>query len=218
LLFKNMGRVVTALKTQKRNPNRVNVHLDGEYAFGLSRIVAAWLTVGREMTDGEIEKLRQDDGYEEAAQVAIRYIAYKPRTTAEVRKRLQDAKYPESAIEHTITRFTETGLINDGQYARDWVEDRQVFHPRSTRQMGYELRQKGVAREDIEAALAEAGDDDQMAYQLASQKIDRYDSLDSNEFRRKLGGLLARRGFSYETVTRVINRLWSERETGITQD
>ncbi len=70
----------------------------------------------------------------------------------------------------------------------------------------------------IEAALAEVVDDDQMAYQLASQKINRYDSLDFNEFRSRLGGMLSRRGFSYETVTRVVNRLWSERKAGITQD
>ena len=34
---------ITALTVQKKNPNRVNVHLDGEFAFGLARIVAAWL-------------------------------------------------------------------------------------------------------------------------------------------------------------------------------
>ncbi len=70
MLFNNMGRVVTALEAQKRNPNRVNVHLDGGYAFSLSRIVAAWLSVGRDMSDPEIEKLQQDDSFEQAAQVA----------------------------------------------------------------------------------------------------------------------------------------------------
>ena len=217
-MFNNMGRVVTALEVQKRNPNRVNVHLDGGYAFSLSRIVAAWLSVGRDLSDPEVEKLQQDENFEQAAQVALKYIAYKSRTSAEVRKRLQEAKYPEFVIEHTISRFTQNGLINDGQYARDWVGDRQVFHPRSARQMEFELRRKGVQREEIEAALSEVVDDEQMAYQLACQKINRYDSLDFKEFRSRLGGMLSRRGFSYETVTRVINRMWSERKTGITQD
>jgi regulatory protein len=218
LLFNNMGRIITAMEAQKRNPNRVNVHLDGVYAFSLSRIVAAWLTVGREMSDAEIGELQKDDDNEEASQVALRFIAYKPRTTAEVRKRLLESKFPESTIEHTISRFTQTGLINDGQFARDWVGDRQIFHPRSARQMDFELRRKGVGREDIEAALAKVTDDDELAYQLASQKIHRYNSLDLPEFRSRLSGMLARRGFSYETVTRVVNRLWSERITGITQD
>jgi regulatory protein len=213
-----MGRVVTALEAQKRNPNRVNVYLDGGYAFSLARIVAAWLSVGRDLSDPEIDKLQQDESFEQAGQVAQKYIAFKPRTSAEVRKRLQDAQIPDFAIEHTISRFIQNGLINDGQFARDWVGVRQVFHPRSARQMDYELRRKGIQREEIEAALAEVVDDDQMAYALASQKINRYDSLDFNEFRSRLGGMLSRRGFSYETVARVVNRLWTERKNSITQE
>jgi len=206
-----MGRVITTLEAQKRNSARLNVHLDGVYAFSLARIVAAWLSVGRELSDEEIEALRREDSFEEAARVALRFIAYKPRTTAELRKRLIDGKLSEKAIEHTILRFIETGLINDGQYARDWVDNRQVFHPRSTRMIEYELRRKGVVNADIEAALADVSDDDQMAYQLANQKINRYANLDLPEFRSKLGGYLARRGFSYEVIARVVNRLWSER-------
>ena len=211
MLFKTMGRVITTLEAQKRNSARLNVHLDGVYAFSLARIVAAWLSVGRELSDEEIEALRREDSFEEAARVALRFIAYKPRTTAELRKRLIDGKLSEKAIEHTILRFIETGLINDGQYARDWVDNRQVFHPRSTRMIEYELRRKGVVNADIEAALADVSDDDQMAYQLANQKINRYANLDLPEFRSKLGGYLARRGFSYEVIARVVNRLWSER-------
>ncbi|MGA9398849.1 MAG: RecX family transcriptional regulator [Anaerolineaceae bacterium] len=211
MLFNTMGRFITALETQKRNSARVNVHLDGVYAFSLARIVAAWLTVGRELSDEEIEALRREDSFEEAARVAMRFIAYKPRTITELRKRLIDGKLPEQVVEHTISRFTATGLINDGQYARDWVNNRQVLHPRSTRMIDYELRRKGVAEADIEAALADVSDDDQMAYQLANQKIDRYAKLDLPEFRSKLGGYLARRGFSYEVIARVVNRLWSER-------
>jgi regulatory protein len=142
--------------------------------------------------------------------VALRFIAYKPRTTAELRKRLTDGKHSEEAIEHTLARFIETGLINDEKYARDWVDHRQAFHPRSSRMIDYELRHKGVAKADIDAALASAGDDDQMAYQLATQKIDRYKDLEMPEFRNKLGGYLARRGFSYEVIARVVNRIWSE--------
>jgi regulatory protein len=217
LLFKDMGRVITALQAQKRNTGRVNVHLDGVYAFSLARIVAAWLSVGRELSDAEIEELQQDDSLEAAAQAALRYIAYKPRTSSEVRSRLAERKLPEAVIEHTISRFTQTGLINDGQYARDWVEARQVFHPRSTRMMDYELRRKGIDRQEIEAALADANDDDQLAYQLARQKIGRLESLDFPKFKTRLGGLLTRHGFSYEVVTRIVNRLWSERKTETTQ-
>ena len=50
-----MDQKITALKAQKRNPNRINVYLDGIFAFGLARVVAAWLQVGQTLSDEKIE-------------------------------------------------------------------------------------------------------------------------------------------------------------------
>jgi hypothetical protein len=54
-----MTREVTALKAQKKNPNRINVYLDGEFAFGLARIVAAWLTIGQHLSEVDIDRLKR---------------------------------------------------------------------------------------------------------------------------------------------------------------
>jgi regulatory protein len=61
-----MGRTVTAIKAQKRNKDRVSVYLDGEYAFGLARIVAAWLHVGQELSEEKIVLLTSQDEVEAA--------------------------------------------------------------------------------------------------------------------------------------------------------
>ena len=61
---------ITALVVQKRNPNRVNVHLDGEYAFGLARIVAVWLRVGQELDEEKLKRLQVEDARERAVQQA----------------------------------------------------------------------------------------------------------------------------------------------------
>ena len=59
-----MGRKVTALKKQKRNAQRINVYLDGEFAFGLSRYAAAWLQVGQELSPEKIQELQEVDAQE----------------------------------------------------------------------------------------------------------------------------------------------------------
>src|SRR5210317_1123984 len=68
---------ITALTIQKRNPNRVNVHLDGEFAFGLARITAAWLRVGQELTPEKIALLKEEDAAEVALQRAFRFLSYR---------------------------------------------------------------------------------------------------------------------------------------------
>ena len=76
---------ITALQVQKRNPNRVNVHLDGEYAFGLARIVAAWLKVGQTLEEEKISELQADDARERAMQQAMLFLSYRARSEKEIR-------------------------------------------------------------------------------------------------------------------------------------
>jgi len=73
-----MMHTITALTLQKRNRQRVSVFLDGEYSFGLARIVAAWLEVGQELSDEKIAQLRAEDEREVAYQRALRLIQYRP--------------------------------------------------------------------------------------------------------------------------------------------
>ncbi|HOG79782.1 MAG TPA: hypothetical protein PK454_08510, partial [Anaerolineaceae bacterium] len=66
-----MDQKITALKVQKRNPNRVNVYLDGDFAFGLARVVAAWLQIGQILTPEKITSLQAQDTHEVAYQKAL---------------------------------------------------------------------------------------------------------------------------------------------------
>jgi regulatory protein len=109
---------ITALVVQKRNPNRVNVHLDGEFAFGLARIVAAWLRVGQELPDEKIEQLQAEDARERAFQQAMLFLSYRARSESEIRQNLRKHEIPELVIEQTLERLRQDGLANDNQFAR----------------------------------------------------------------------------------------------------
>jgi regulatory protein len=200
---------ITALEVQKRNPNRVNVHLDGEFAFGLARIVAAWLRVGQELSDEKIEQLQAEDARERAFQQAMLFLSYRARSESEIRQNLRKHEIPEPVIEQTLERLRQDGLANDHQFARAWVENRSVFRPRSRRLMAMELRQKGLNEEAVSSAVASV-DDESLAYEAAQKKVARYRSLEWNEFRKKLSDFLARRGFSYSVIAPVVTRIWDE--------
>jgi len=88
-----MEREITAIKAQKRNHQRVSIYLDGEFAFGLSRFVAAWLKPGRMLSDGDIERLQNEDTYEIAFQKALQFINHRPRSVEETRRRLLGKRF-----------------------------------------------------------------------------------------------------------------------------
>ncbi|HEX2979404.1 MAG TPA: RecX family transcriptional regulator [Anaerolineaceae bacterium] len=205
-----MARKITRLSVQKKNPNRVNVYLDGEYAFGLARIVAAWLSVGQELTDEKIEEYQRQDVKEVAYQTALRLLSYRARTETELRQRLERKGHSEEVIEQTMERLHANGLINDHQFAQDWVDNQSNFRPRGRRLLRMELRQKGVDDSAISNALSDAQDEAELAYQAAQRPAKRLAGLPWLEFRQKLSQSLARRGFTYDTIAPTVSRLWAE--------
>jgi regulatory protein len=200
---------ITALVVQKRNPNRVNIHLDGEFAFGLARIVAAWLRVGQELSEEKIEQLQAEDARERAFQQAMLFLSYRARSESEIRQNLRKHEIPDPVIEQTLERLRQGGLANDNQFAQAWVENRSTFRPRSRRMMAMELRQKGLNDEAVSSAVANV-DDEALAYEAAQKRVARYKGLEWNEFRKKLSDFLARRGFSYSVIAPVVTRMWNE--------
>jgi len=200
---------ITALEIQKRHPNRVNVHLDGEFAFGLARIVAAWLKVGSELDEKKIEQLQVEDARERAIQQALLFLSYRARSESEIRQNLRKHEIPENVIEQTLERLRQDGLANDGQFAQAWVENRSAFRPRSRRMMAMELRQKGIDEESSTAALEQI-DDESLAYEAVQKRATRFKDLEWNDYRKKLSEFLARRGFSYSVIAPVVTRLWNE--------
>ncbi|HJS20145.1 MAG TPA: RecX family transcriptional regulator [Anaerolineales bacterium] len=205
-------RKITAIEVQRRTPNRVNIHLDGEFAFGLARIVAAWLRVGQELSEEKIEELQAADARERAFQQAMLFLSYRARSESEIRRNLRKHEIPETVIEQTLERLRQDGLANDTEFASAWVENRNTFRPRSRRMMALELRQKGLDDEAIQSAV-ENVDDEASAYEAAQKRAVRFKGLEWNDFRRKLSEFLARRGFSYSVIAPVVTRVWNELHT-----
>jgi len=207
-------RKITAIKAQRKNPQRVSVFLDGEFAFGLSRSVAAWLKVGQTLSEEKIESLLDADRREKAWQQALLYLSYRPRSLAEIRQNLRKHDYPESVIEETLERLRQNRFADDESFARAWIENRNAFRPRSARALRRELRQKGIAEEIIQPALETLADDEKAAYEAGLKKARKLASLEWQPFRKKLGDFLARRGFSYAIIAPLLPKLWEETHTG----
>jgi regulatory protein len=200
---------ITAISVQKKNPNRVNIYLDGEFAFGVARITAAWLKNGDELSDEKIAKLLAEDSREWAYQQALLFLSYRARSEKEIRQNLRKHEMPEEVIEETIEKLRKAGLANDNEFAQAWVENRSTFRPRSRRALSMELRQKGLDDETVQSAVSGV-DEEALAYEAAQKRLGRVEGLEWNEFRKKLSEFLARRGFPYSVIAPIVTRLWSE--------
>lgn len=204
-----MAGQITALKVQSRNKRRVNVYLDGAFAFGLPDIIASALQVGQYLSDAEVSDLRRRDALEQAYERALRYLSYRPRSASEVSRYLAGKRIEEDLIGETLKRLVRTGLVDDDAFARFWVENRENFRPRGHMALRHELRCKGVGEDAINKAIEEV-DEKEGAYQIAQTRALHLAHVDRDTFRRRLGNFLRRRGFSYDIVRETVERLWRE--------
>jgi regulatory protein len=209
----DMGKI-TGLKARKSREKRIDVFLDGKLAFGMTADLALkeGLKVGQELSESRLEALAGLDRYQRCLNAAIRYLEYRPRSEAEIRKRLQRHGFDNDCTEKTLARLKEQGLVDDTVFARFWKDNREAFSPRSRRLTKLELRRKGLNSDIVELVVSEVDDSDS-AYRAAINRAHRLPLADYQDFRRRLGEHLGRRGFSYDVISETIERVWKEYST-----
>jgi regulatory protein len=204
-----MAGRITSLSVQMHNPDRANVYIDGEFAFGLAMVEAAKLSTGQLLTDADIEALKQFDEVERAHEAGLNLLSYRPRSEQEVRRRLGRKGFSEAAIEEAVQRLLRAKLLDDEAFARYWISNREQFRPRGEFALRQELQRKGISLRIIDGLLEDV-DEAENAYRAATKRLARWQRMDPGERERKLSGYLARRGFSYDVIRDVWERLLAE--------
>ena len=202
---------ITALKTGKRNDKKVNLFIDGKFAFSVEKDAAVkeGLKVGGQLSGERLEMLMETLQESRCLDAAHRYLSYRARSEAELKERLIKRGFPLPHVERALEKLHEQGLVNDSEFATFWAENRARFSPRSHAMMRSELRHKGVSPEVIHDAVATI-DESEAAYTAAHSRLRRLQGLEYPVFRQRLGEFLKRRGFGYEIINQTIKKIWQE--------
>ncbi len=202
---------ITALEPQKR-PGRLNVFVDGQFVMGVGEAVAAdlRLRVGKEMTSEKLLEVAGAEEVQKALDSALLLLEVRARAKREVETRLSQKGYEPSIIEQVVEKLTRLELLNDAQFAAQWVEAKTRVggnRPVGRRRLSSELYAKGVAKDQIADAVETITNADELALaRAAAGKKVRIVPTDRDllqKERQKLMGFLQRRGFGWETVKQV---------------
>ena len=214
--------VITSLKPQK-NANRVNVYLDGKFAFGLDlgNFVKANLKVNRELTEKQAQDLIFKNEFQKLYDRCLRLISARPRSEKEIRdyltKNLKKKNLPNRVTAVTLVekklileilkKLERQKLLNDHVFTVWWVEQRNTFRPRGKRGLLFELRQKGVDPKLAEKIIEETVDELALVKQLLAKKLKltKVPKFPKDpKSRKKLTAFLARRGFGWEAIKKAL--------------
>lgn len=146
--------------------------------------------------------------YETAREIALRYIDYAPRTSAEVQRRLARAQVAPEVIEAVIAALQGAGLLDDARFSREWVESRSRSKRYGRVRLAAELRAKGVPSEQITEALHDIDPDSELhaAFTLARERLGDIANPDPAT-RRRLAAYLQRRGYNFDIIQQVFAQL-----------
>ena len=211
---------ITGLTSQQKDPNRINVMVDGKYRFSLdiSQVVSLGVKVGRECSEAELAEIEGESQFGKLYARALEYCLMRPHSAREVRdylwRKTRETKYksrktgeiksregvaPELA-DRVFEKLVEKSYVDDEKFARFWVENRNLTKGVSRRKLEAELRSKGVPQEIIAQQLASTDrSDDEELRKVIAKKQGKYPD------RQKFLQYLARQGFSYDDITRVLS-------------
>ena len=219
---------ITDLEQQKKKLDRFNVFIDGNFAFGVSADLRfeKKLEVGQNLSEKQLAELINLDQAERLLAKSLRFLSFRPRSEREIRDHLlrkgklkdikgddEKAQY-ERSVETVIKKLENLGQIDDYEFTKWWVEQRMRFKQSGTHLLKAELASKGVSKDTIDEVLSaninrESYED--LALTAALKKESSYRRLSKEDFKIRLSQFLARRGFDWNTIKKVVDSLIDKR-------
>jgi regulatory protein len=206
---------VTSIETQKHSTARYSIFLDGEFAFGVGRdlLLESGIARGEHLDQERLDAILARDAIDRAVAAAMRALEQRLQSRRELQTRLLRKGFDSETTDAALERLAGYGYLNDERFAEVWIENRLAHRPRGKRMLEQELRQKGVDRQIVEETVAGMEIDDRAAaLELAQKRLRSVQGLPPDEQKKKLTGILVRRGFDWGVIHATLEQVLGEKE------
>jgi regulatory protein len=218
---------ITGYSKQVHNDDRFNIEVDGKYAFSLSTngLLDSGIYVGKKITQEEIDEIVLKDNKEVAFNRVLNILSKSMKTQKEVETKLRAKKdsrgrdrkviFNETEIAYAIEKAKKYGYLNDEYYVKCFIEERAIPNRWGKQKVVSVLYQKGIDKELIDESIEKYFSLDiqeDSAYKIALKK---YNSLDKKKYdlrtcKQKIYAFLMGKGFSYDIIKEVVNKIIEE--------
>ena len=200
---------ITAINSQRRNPNRYSIFIEGKFVLGIDKktVEDMDLKVGKLIDEKDLKKITSQEELNKGQAYALMLLGYRERSLREIRMRMRQKGYEEKLIEKVMKYLKDRNLINDKRFTRLWAESR-IKKGYGSWRIQSELEQKGVNREmadEILKDLYSGIDEVQVALDLVKKK--RWLLKEPQRLTEHVSNLLRRRGFSFEVISNVVEKI-----------
>ena len=202
--------VITAIK-KERGKYRVTINDSEDVLVPLALMHERPLKEGQPIELEEYDNWLMVRQYRFALDRAVGYLAARARSTREIEQKLLQAGFRPSTVEMVIYKLQRENLLDDADFARQWVESRQS-HKLGRSRIAQELRRKGVSQEEADEALSVIDDENQLAGAVALAEKAAVRIKPGEDIRKatsRIAGMLVRRGYSWDIAKQAIQQALS---------
>ena len=202
--------VITGIK-KERSKYRVTINDSEDVLVPLALMRERPLKEGQPIDLEDYDNWLMVRQYRFALDRAVGYLAARARSTREIEQKLLQAGYRPCTVEMVIYKLQRESLLDDADFARQWVESRQT-HKLGRSRIAQELRRKGVSQEEAEEALSGIDDEDQLSGAIALAEKAAVRIKPGEDIRKasaRIAGMLARRGYSWDIAKQAIQKALS---------
>ncbi|HCO19043.1 MAG TPA: hypothetical protein DIT39_05485 [Tissierellales bacterium] len=204
---------ITKISTQK-DSSRINLYVDGEFYLGLpsEAIIEFKLKKDMELDHETAQRLQCYDELQRTKSSAYKYLSYRQRTVSEMMDYLARKGFEQQSISNVIELLKESGFLNDESFARAYVDDKTRLNDLGAYRLKAELRKKGIDKDLIKETLSDLEPDIEHLVELVQKKYSNSLTGDENSTMRKAAGFLQRKGYGYDVIKKVLEKLGSVEE------
>lgn len=210
-------QAITRISITKRQPNRRRIYLDGCFAFacGINVVARFRLREGMSLSEDKLLEIAYGESRQKCMDRAMRFIETRLHSRVELQRKLQRANFSPQLIELVLAELGTLGYVDDMKFARVRADLAVQHRQHGRRRVKMDLLRRGVSREVVDRVIGESYEsisDQATAQRLAEKHAPRLSRLEPAVARRRLAGLLARRGFDYEEVSSIVEKFFGAAE------
>ena len=207
-----MNDAITAIHPTKRDPKRASIKVAGRYVAALpyKTIDELGLAVGMVWDDAIAAQVEQASTFDKAYNQALSRLNRRAMSSHQLNTKLRELEHDEDTRQRVIDRLIELGLIDDEAYGRALIREIQNRKAAGPHLLRSKLMQKGLDRNLIDRLIEETEPDHDdavnQALELARRKLRSLRQVDTNTQKRRVWGLLARRGFNSDVIATAVQQ------------
>ena len=202
--------IITKIEEGKRNKERVNIYIDNEYAFSVSKeiLYKENLKVDDNVNIEDLREIVKKDNYIKCKNSALRIVERSYKSEKELKDKLLLKGYDKESIEKTMEFLKEYNFLSDNNYTKMYVKDKSKFQGKN--KIKFDLYRKGIDEEIIQEELSSIDEEDEreVAYNLVLKKYNVIAKRESDKYKlsQKLYRYIVSNGYSYDIASYAIKK------------